>query len=98
MVWNKLICKHISSDIFSQCVSECLLNATGILKNSQIEETSTVQNLAGKVSNDPELVAVIKEAVGSCIALVQVKSYEFAEITKLPPPPNGMRICNPMSG
>ena len=80
-----------------QCFSECVLNTTGILKNGAIDATFTLNHLKKKIP-DPNMDQVLTKAMEFCMSEVTAKKKDFDVIANLPPPPNGQRICNPLSG
>lgn len=48
--------------------------------------------------NEPSIDSTINHAVTTCTKEVTVRKEDFDLIANLPPPPNGDRICNPLSG
>lgn len=68
-----------------------------MLKRGQIDTQFTIEYLLRNIP-DPNMAPVIREGVAECANEVILRKDDFNMFANLPPPPNGQRICSPLSG
>lgn len=68
-----------------------------MLRHGDIDQESAIKHLTERVATDPTMVAVVLDGISRCRNEVLMKRADYELILTLPPPPNGIRICNPMA-
>lgn len=68
-----------------------------MLKNGAIDSASAIKYLTDKIP-DARMSDVIRNGVQTCLSDLMLHKNDFDLIADLPPPPNGQRTCNPLSG
>lgn len=78
------------------CVSECIMNNTGIMIGGKLNKAAAVKYLSDKMAGDAEGVKVVTAAVDFCEKEGNAKQAEFDEMAKSVPA--GEKSCNMISG
>jgi hypothetical protein len=86
------------SDFLSvQCVSECVLNATGILDLGRVNSVKAIAVLE-KPFKDNDTLKMVKSAINDCVTEIAEKAIYMAMEIGTHPPPDAIRFCHPRSG
>jgi hypothetical protein len=79
------------------CMSECVMNTTGIMVNGKLDKAAAVKYMTERLTGDAEAIRVATAAVDYCEKESNNKKSDFEEMSKIPVPA-GEKVCNMMSG
>lgn len=81
------------------CISECILNTTGIaINDGTIDKDASKKLLGAKLAGDAEWMPVFEKSFDACMATAIEKKSDFDAAAKVPPKTPGEKMCHPISG
>jgi hypothetical protein len=82
----------------SQCIGECVMNATSLYSNGMIEKDGFKKYVMKNVMGDSKWETLFSNMVDKCADMAAALSKEFADAAALPPSFDGEMVCHPISG